>query len=129
MALFYMKDFSGTKIPNRHPSLNWDAQKLVYAHDGSKITANSGTLEPNGNIRWTCEKDGYLVCHVWGSNSGKLTIYNINYDMLMMTLGNPTSNTNSPQRSWMPVYQGIAYSILISDGIKYSQAMYIPFLD
>lgn len=120
-----MKDFYGNTIAYENHKLNWSASNLVFANDGKNIVV--GTANSSGNVKWVVPRDGYLICHVWGNNGGKITINNDTDNMLVMTLGNPTANTGSPQRVWIPVYKDKSYSF--QNDSKFSQALYLPYVD
>ena len=119
-----MKTFEGTKIQRSLPSIDYDSQSMIYAHDGTKYTV--GTPDSRGQINWTCPRDGYVICHVWGTNSGKLEIKDISNDVIVMTLDQPVSNTGGPNRAWIPVYAGVKYIVLNS--AKSSQATFYPLI-
>lgn len=119
-----MKTFEGTKIQRSLPPIDYDSQSMIYAHDGTKYTV--GTPDSRGQINWTCPRDGYVICHVWGTNSGKLEIKDISNDVIVMTLAQPVSNTGGPNRAWIPVYAGVKYIVLNS--AKSSQATFYPLI-
>jgi hypothetical protein len=118
-----MKTFEGTKIQRSHPLIDYNNQSMIYAHDGNRYTV--GTPDSSGQIDWTCPHDGYLLCHIWGNNSGKLEIKDLTHNVLVMTLSQPTSNVGGPNRAWIPVYAGVQYRVFNS--ARTSQATFYPF--
>lgn len=119
-----MKNFYGEMIQRSLPLIDYDSQSMIYAHDGTKYVV--GTPDSSGQINWTCPHDGYLLCHVWGNNSGKCEIKDMSHDVLVMTLSQPSSNTNGPNRAWVNVYAGVKYRVLNS--AKTSQATFYPLI-
>jgi len=120
-----MKTFDGTKIQRSLPLLDYDNQTMIYAHDGNRYTV--GTPNSSGQIAWTCPHDGYLICHIWGNNSGKCEIRDVTHNnLLVMTLSQPSSNVGGPNRAWIPVYAGVRYLVLNS--ARTSQATFYPFI-
>ena len=117
-----MKTFDGTKIQRSLPLIDYDNNSMIYAHDGTRYVV--GTPDSYGQINWTCPRDGYLICHVWGNNSGKCEIKDMSHDVLVMTLNQPNANTGGPNRVWIPVYAGVEYTVLST--AKTSQAVYYP---
>ncbi len=118
-----MKTFEGIKIQRSHPLIDYNNQWMIYAHDGKRYTV--GTPDSSNQINWTCPHDGYLLCHIWGNNSGKLEIKDLTNDVLVMTLSQPSSNVGGPNRAWIPVYAGVRYRVLNS--ARTSQATFYPF--
>ncbi len=117
-----MKDFYGKMIQRSLPLIDYDNQSMIYAHNGTRYEV--GTPDSSGQINWTCPHDGYVLCHVWGNNSGKCELMDISHNFLVMTLTQPSSNTIGPNRAWVPVYAGVEYRVLNS--AKTSQATYYP---
>jgi hypothetical protein len=122
-----MKNFYGNII-GKNNELDW-AKQIEVAGRGATSSdwshTSSARVSSDKSVYWVSEKDGVMICHVWGANGGKLNIVDTSANNLIMTLSQPTANSSGPNRTWIPVYAG--RELLFQNNSNYCTAYFIPY--